>query len=98
MRRNGELRQHKSAVRLPIATLVAITRLRLCAAPVAFADDNSFVGKWKFNPDKSQLNGLTYKFDQGENDHYKFTFGDDTETICPANKLAFARGSSLIPP
>jgi len=42
-------------------TLVAITGLGLCAAPLVLAEDDSFVGKWKFNPDKSQLNGLTYK-------------------------------------
>jgi len=48
-------------MKLITATLVAITGLGLCAAPVAFGDDNSFVGKWKFNPDKSQLNGLTYR-------------------------------------
>src|SRR5438552_12657587 len=47
----------------------------------ALAADDSFIGKWKFNPDKSQLNGLTYKVDQGENGQYKFTFGDDTETL-----------------
>ena len=60
--------------------LASVASLALVSA-VAFADDNSFVGKWKFNPDKSQLNGLTYKVDQGENGQYKFTFGDDTETL-----------------
>jgi hypothetical protein len=47
----------------------------------ALAADDSFVGKWKFNPAKSQLNGLTYKVGQAENDQYTFTFGDDIETL-----------------
>ena len=68
-------------MKLITVTLVAITGLGLCAAPLAFAENDSFVGKWKFNPDKSQLNGLTYKVDQGENGQYKFTFGDDTEAL-----------------
>ena len=68
-------------MKLITVTLVAITGLGLCAAPLAFAENDSFVGKWKFNPEKSQLNGLTYKVDQGENGQYKFTFGDDTEAL-----------------
>ena len=68
-------------MKLITVTLVAITGLCLCAAPLAFAENDSFVGKWKFNPEKSQLNGLTYKVDQGENGQYKFTFGDDTEAL-----------------
>lgn len=47
----------------------------------ALAADDSFVGKWKFNPDKSQLNGLVYKVDQGGTGQYKLTFGDDIETL-----------------
>jgi len=47
----------------------------------ALAADDSFIGKWKFNPDKSQLNGLIYKVDQSGTGQYKFTFGDDTETL-----------------
>jgi len=62
-------------------TLVAITGLGLCAAPLVLAEDDSFVGKWKFNPDKSQLNGLTYKVDQAGNGQYTFSFGDDSETL-----------------
>jgi len=63
------------------ATLVAISGLSLCIAPMALAADDSFVGKWKFNPDKSQLNGLTYKVDEAGPDQYKFSFGDDSETV-----------------
>ena len=68
-------------MKLIAVTLVAITGLGLCAAPLAFAENDSFVGQWKFNPEKRQLNGLTYKVDQGENGQYKFTFGDDTEAL-----------------
>src|SRR2546430_13144706 len=60
--------------------LASVASLALVSA-VAFADDDSFVGKWKFNPDKSQLNGLTYKVDQDGTGKYKFTFGDDTEML-----------------
>src|SRR5437764_11455212 len=47
----------------------------------AFAADDSFVGKWKFNPDKSQLNGLDYKIEDAGGGQYKFIFGDDVETM-----------------
>jgi hypothetical protein len=63
------------------ATFVAMIGLGLCAAPLAFAKDDSFVGKWKFNPDKSKLNGLTYKVGDAGKDRVSFTFGDDTETV-----------------
>jgi hypothetical protein len=76
-----QTKKEKSPMKLITATLVAITGLSLCAAPLAFAEDNSFVGKWKFNPEKSQLNGLTYKVAQAGNDQYTFTFGDDSETL-----------------
>jgi hypothetical protein len=52
----------------------------LLAAPL-FAADNSFVGKWKFNPDKSQLTGLDYKIEDAGGGQYKFIFGDDVETL-----------------
>jgi hypothetical protein len=68
-------------MKLITATLVAITGLGLCAAPLALGEDDSFVGKWKFNPDKSQLNGLTYKVGEAGADQYTFTFGDDIETL-----------------
>ena len=58
-------------MKLITATLVAIIGLGLCAAPLALAADDSFVGKWKFNPAKSQLNGLTYKVGQAENDRLR---------------------------
>ncbi len=68
-------------MKLPIATLVAITGVGLCATPLALAAEDSFVGKWKFNPDKSQLSGLTYKVEDAGNNQYKFIFGDDEETV-----------------
>ena len=74
-------KKEKVPMKLIKVTLVAITELGLCAAPLAFAENDSFVGKWKFNPEKSQLNGLTYKVDQGGTGKYKFTFADDTETL-----------------
>ena len=74
-------KKEKKPMKLLTATLVAIIGLGLCAAPLALADDASFVGKWKFNPEKSQLNGLTYKVDQAGDGQYTFTFGDDAETL-----------------
>jgi hypothetical protein len=47
----------------------------------ALAADDSFVGKWKFNPDKSQLTGLQYKIEDAGGGQYKFIFGDDVETL-----------------
>ncbi len=47
----------------------------------ALAADDSFVGKWKFNPDKSQLTGLDYKIEDAGGGEYKFAFGDDVETL-----------------
>jgi hypothetical protein len=68
-------------MKLLIATFVAITGLGLCAAPVALADNDSFVGKWMFNPEKSQLSGLTYKVAESGKGQYTITFGDDVETL-----------------
>src|SRR6266513_273237 len=47
----------------------------------ALAADDSFLGKWKFNPDKSQLNGLDYKIEDAGGGQYRFIFGDDVETL-----------------
>ena len=47
----------------------------------ALAADDSFVGKWKFNPDKSQMNGLDYKIEDAGGGQYRFVFGDDVETL-----------------
>ena len=61
-------------------TLVLIASLSL-ASGRAFAADDSFVGKWKFNPEKSQLNGLDYKIEDTGDGKYTFAFGDDVETM-----------------
>ncbi|HEU0207812.1 MAG TPA: hypothetical protein VFQ78_02435 [Candidatus Udaeobacter sp.] len=63
------------------ATLIAIIGFSLGAVPLALGDDASFVGKWKLNPDKSQFNGLPYKIEDAGNGQYRFSFGDDVETL-----------------
>lgn len=63
------------------------SRLAVCLAVLsvmsatALAADDSFVGKWKFNPDKSQMNGLDYKIEDAGGGQYRFIFGDDVETL-----------------
>ena len=47
----------------------------------ALAADDPFVGKWKLNPDKSQMNGLDYKIEDAGGGQYRFIFGDDVETL-----------------
>jgi hypothetical protein len=61
-----------------ILALIAI--LSLISASALAADD-SFVGKWKLNPDKSQFNGLQYKIEDAGGGQYRFIFGDDIETL-----------------
>ncbi|PZR72778.1 MAG: hypothetical protein DLM52_12230 [Chthoniobacterales bacterium] len=68
-------------MKLITATLVAVSGFGLSAAPLAHAADDSFVGKWKLNPDKSQFSGLVYKVEEAGSNQYKFIFGDDVETI-----------------
>lgn len=60
--------------------LVTLALLTLIGAS-AFAADNSIVGKWKLNPDKSEFNGLPYKIEDAGNGQYRFIFGDDVETL-----------------
>ena len=60
---------------------MAIIALGFGAVSLAIAADDSFVGKWKLNPDKSQLSGLTYKVEDAGNNQMKFVFGDDAETV-----------------
>src|SRR6478672_12572623 len=59
---------------------VFIALLSLISASALGADD-SFVGKWKLNPDKSQFNGLPYKIEDAGGGQYRFIFGDDVETM-----------------
>jgi hypothetical protein len=62
-------------------------RLALCFALLsvisvsALAADDPFIAKWKFDPDKSQMNGLDYKIEDAGGGQYKFIFGDDAETL-----------------
>ena len=51
------------------------------AGATLLAADASFVGKWKLNPDKSKFSGLQEKIEDLGGDKFKFSFGDDTETI-----------------
>jgi hypothetical protein len=51
------------------------------AGTTLFAADASFVGKWKLNPDKSKITGVQRSIEDLGGDKFKFTFGDDTETI-----------------
>ncbi len=65
---------------MQLRILALIASLCLISA-TAFAADDSFVGKWKLNPAKSQFAGLTYKVAEAGPDKYTFTFGDDSETM-----------------
>ena len=60
--------------------LVLFALLSLGSASAVAAED-SFVGKWKLNPDKSQFNGLQYKIEDAGGGQYRFSFGDDVETM-----------------
>jgi hypothetical protein len=60
---------------------ITITLLFLGLAPLSRAADDSFAGKWKFNPEKSQLSGLTYKVEDAGNNKMTFKFGDTAETV-----------------
>jgi hypothetical protein len=64
-----------------ITSLVTIAVLCLGAAPLSGAADDSFAGKWKFNPEKSQLSGLTYRVEDAGNNKITFKFGDTSETV-----------------
>ena len=65
---------------MQMRTLAVLASITVITGTTNAADD-SMVGKWKFNPDKSQLNGLPYKIEDGGGGKYKFTFGEDTETL-----------------
>jgi hypothetical protein len=60
--------------------LALLASLGLMAAS-ALAANNSMVGKWKFDPNKSQLTGLQYKIEDAGGGKYRFAFGDDVETL-----------------
>ncbi len=64
-----------------LAARAALLALALGTVSVALAAEPSFTGKWKFDPQKSQLAGLTYQIEDAGNGQYTFVFGDDKETL-----------------
>src|SRR3954465_7650890 len=54
-------------------TLIALAAI---TATTAFAQTDSFVGKWKMNIEKSQFAGLSYKIVDAGNGTYSLLFGD----------------------
>ncbi len=65
-----------------LAVLLALSLISLTAR----AADESFVGKWKLNPQKSQFAGLTYKIEDLGGGKYTFQFGDDSENVASDGK------------
>lgn len=51
------------------------------AGTTLLAGDASFVGKWKLNPEKSKFTGLQRTIEDLGGDKFKFSFGDDSQTI-----------------
>jgi len=68
-------------MKLTTIALITITLLCSGAAPLLSGADDSFAGKWKFNPEKSQLSGLTYKVEDAGNNKITFKFGETSETV-----------------
>lgn len=68
-------------MKLLTTTLAAVIGFGLCAAPLAMAAADPFVGKWKFNPEKSQVTGLIWKISEAGDGKLQFTFGEDVETV-----------------
>src|SRR5215469_13612997 len=62
-------------------SFTTIAMLSIGIAPLSRAADDSFVGKWKFNPEKSQLGGLTYTVEDAGNNKYIFKFSENSETV-----------------
>lgn len=60
--------------------LAILASLNLLAA-TALAANDSFAGKWKFDPNKSRLTGLSYKIEEVGGGKYRFMFGDDVEIL-----------------
>lgn len=61
-------------------SLALLASVSLLAVSASAAND-SFVGKWKFDPNKSQLTGLQYKIADAGGGKYRFMFGDDVEVM-----------------
>src|SRR5438270_6645975 len=66
-------------MKLKLSYLAAIAAFSTVS--LTLAAEPSFVGKWRFNPEKSQLTGLTYKVEDAGNGQATFVFGDDKETV-----------------
>ncbi len=64
-----------------LAARAALLALALGTVSAALAAESSFTGKWKFDPQKSQLAGLSYQIEDAGNGQYTFVFGDDKETL-----------------
>ena len=60
---------------LVLSALACIVSTNLSAA------SDPFVGKWKWNGDKSKVSGLEEKIEDLGGNKFKFAFGDDVETI-----------------
>jgi hypothetical protein len=76
-------------------SLATIAILCLGMAPMSRAADDSFAGKWKLNPDKSQMSGLTYKVEDTGNNKMTFKFGDTAETVSLDGKPHTTRYGSI---
>jgi hypothetical protein len=64
-----------------IIRVLSVLASTCLAGATLLAADASFAGKWKLNTDKSKFSGLEEKIENLGGDKYKFSFGDDTETI-----------------
>ena len=64
--------------------IIVLTATSLTAG-IAQTTGNSFVGKWKVNPKKSQMTVFTYKIEDTGNNTYRLTFGDGKPETIPAD-------------
>ncbi|MGI8961407.1 MAG: hypothetical protein ACR2IV_16925 [Bryobacteraceae bacterium] len=60
---------------------VHILTLAYFGCSMLVAADNPFVGTWKLNADESKFTGQQQKIEDLGGNKYKFSFGDDTDTI-----------------
>jgi hypothetical protein len=66
-------------MKLKLSYLAAIAAFSTVS--LTLAAEPSFVGKWRFNPEKSKLDGLTYKIEDAGNGQVTFVFGERKETV-----------------
>ena len=62
-------------------TLLLLAAVCLTGSNVLAVDASPFVGKWKLNAAKSVLAGFRTKIEDAGNHEFKFTTGDDVETL-----------------